>query len=195
MTASHDVLTEICRQGAREMTARAIEAAVAEWIEARAHLRDESGRRQVVRNGAHPERTILTGLGAIVKQPRVLDRRPGAAKEVFRPSVLPPSLRRTKSIDALIPRLYLQGVGTDDFPEALQVILGVDAKGLSANTLTRLEAAWEAEHEAWRKRSLKGKHYVYVWSGPTASISTFAGRTTASASWCSWTLPPTARRS
>jgi putative transposase len=165
LAASHDVLTEICRQGAREMLARAIEVEVAEWIEARAHLRDESGRRQVVRNGAHPERTILTGLGPIaVKQPRVLDRRPAPAKEVFRPGVLPPYLRRTKTIDALIPWLYLKGVSTGDFPEALQALLGVDAKGLSANTVTRLKAAWEDEHEAWSKRSLKGKHYVYVWA-------------------------------
>ena len=163
--ASHDVLTEICRQGAREMLARAIEAEVAEWIEAHAHLRDEAGRRQVVRNGAHPERTILTGLGPIaVKPPRVLDRRPAPAKGVFRPSALPPYLRRARTIDTLIPWLYLKGVGTGEFPEALQALLGVDAEGLSANTVTRLKAAWEAEHEAWSTRSLKGKRYVYVWA-------------------------------
>ena len=161
---SHDVLTEICRHGAREMLARAIEAEVADWIGSHAHLQDESGRRQVVRNGAHPERTILTGLGPIaVKQPRVLDRRPPGAKEVFRPSVLPPYLRRTKTIDELIPWLYLKGVSTGDFPEALQALLGVDVKGLSANTVTRLKAAWEAEYEAWSKRSLKGKRFIYVW--------------------------------
>lgn len=104
LPTSHDVLTEICRQGASEMLARAIEAEVAEWIDAHAPLQDESGRRQVVRNGAHPERTILTGLGPIaVKQPRVLDRRPAHAKEIFRPGILPPYLRRTKTIDELIP--------------------------------------------------------------------------------------------
>jgi putative transposase len=162
---SHDVLTEICRQGAREMLARAIEAEVADWIDSHAHFQDESGRRQVVRNGAHPERTILTGLGPIaVKQPRVLDRRPPDTKEIFRPSVLPPYLRRTKTIDDLIPWLYLKGVSTGDFPEALQALLGVDAKGLSANTVTRLKAAWEAEYEAWSKRSLKGKRFIYVWA-------------------------------
>jgi transposase-like protein len=158
-------LTEILRNGAREMLAKAIEAEVADWIDAHAHLKDESGRRQVVRNGSHPERTILTGLGAIeVKQPRVQDRRPPGERETFSPAVLPPYLRRTKSLDELIPWLYLKGVSTGDFPEALKAILGPDAPGLSANTVTRLKAAWEEEHRGWSKRSLKGKHYVYVWA-------------------------------
>lgn len=165
MPRSHDVLTEILRNGAREMLARAVEAEVAAWIDDHAHLKDESGRRQVVRNGSHPERTILTGLGPIeVKQPRVHDRRPAEERETFSPAVLPPYLRRTKSLDELVPWLYLKGISTGDFPEALKAILGPDAPGLSANTVTRLKAAWEAEHDAWSKRSLKGKHYVYVWA-------------------------------
>jgi putative transposase len=147
------------------MLARAIEAEVADWINARVQFTSEDGRRQVVRNGSHPERDILTGLGPItVKQPRVLDRRPGEQKEVFRPSVLPPYLRRTKTIDELIPWLYLKGISTGDFPEALQSLFGAEAKGLSANTVTRLKAAWEEEYRAWSKRSLKDKHYVYVWA-------------------------------
>jgi putative transposase len=162
---SRDALTEILRNGAREMLAKAIEAEVAEWIDARAQIRSQDGRRQVVRNGSHPEREILTGLGPMtVQQPRVLDRRPVHEKEVFRPSVLPPYLRRTKTIDELIPWLYLKGISTGDFPEALQSLLGVDAKGLSASTVTRLKAAWEEEHRAWSKRSLEGKQYVYVWA-------------------------------
>jgi putative transposase len=162
---SRDVLTEICRQGARKMLAQAIEAEVADWIDAHAHIRDEDGRRQVVRNGSHPERDILTGLGPIaVKQPRVLDRRSPEQRERFTPNVLPPYLRRTKTVDELIPWLYLKGVSTSDFPEALQALFGPDAKGLSANTVTRLKAAWEEEHRAWSKRSFKGKHYVYVWA-------------------------------
>jgi putative transposase len=162
---SHDVLTELCRRGAREMLARAIEAEVACWIDEHAHLTDESGRRQVVRNGSHPERTILTGLGPIaVKQPRVQDRRPPAERETFSPAVLPPYLRRTKNIDEAIPWLYLKGISTGDFPEALQGLFGVEAKGISATTVTRLKAAWEEDHRAWGKRSLKGKHYVYVWA-------------------------------
>ena len=165
LPGSHDVLTEICRQGAREMLAKAIEAEVANWIDEHAHLRDEAGHRQVVRNGSHPERTILTGLGPIaVKQPRVQDRRSPGERETFSPSVLPPYLRRTKNIDEAIPWLYLKGISTGDFPEALQGLFGVEAKGISATTVTRLKAAWEEEHRAWSKRSLQGKHYVYVWA-------------------------------
>ena len=141
---SRDVLGEILRRGAREMLARTIQAEVADWIDAHAHVTDPAGRRQVVRNGAHPERDILTGLGPItVQQPRVLDRRPAGQREPFRPSVLPPYLRRTKSIDDAIPWLYLKGISTGDFPEALQGLFGIEAKGLSANTVTRLKAAWE----------------------------------------------------
>ena len=147
------------------MLAKAVEAEVADWIDGHAHLKDAAGRRQVVRNGSHPERTILTGLGPLeVKQPRVQDRRPPEQRETFSPAVLPPYLRRTKSLDELIPWLYLKGISTGDFPEALKAIVGPDAPGLSANTVTRLKAAWEEEHRAWGKRSLKGKHYVYVWA-------------------------------
>jgi putative transposase len=160
-----DVLTEILRNGARQLLASAIEAEVADWIEAHAHIRDSDGHRQVVRNGSHPQRDILTGLGPIaVKQPRVLDRRPSEHKEIFRPSILPPYLRRTKNIDDAIPWLDLKGISTGDFSEALQGLFGIEAKGLSANTVTRLKSAWEEEHGAWSKRSLKGKHYVYVWA-------------------------------
>jgi putative transposase len=162
---SRDVLDEVLRQGARELLARTIQAEVADWIDAHAHLTDAAGRHQVVRNGAHPERKILTGLGPIaVQQPRVLDRRPPQERETFTPSVLPPYLRRTKNIDEAIPWLYLKGISTGDFPEALQGLFGVEAKGLSANTVTRLKASWEEEYGAWNKRSLKGKHYVYVWA-------------------------------
>jgi putative transposase len=165
LPGSQDVLTEVLRNGAREMLTKAIEAEVAAWIDEHARLQDESGRRQVVRNGSHPERTILTGLGPIeVKQPRVHDRRSPEQRETFTPAVLPPYLRRTKSLDELIPWLYLKGISTGDFPEALKALLGPDAPGLSANTVTRLKAAWEEEHRAWSQRSLKDKHYVYVWA-------------------------------
>ncbi|MBV8678567.1 MAG: IS256 family transposase [Planctomycetaceae bacterium] len=160
-----DVLTEILRDGARRMLAEAIEAEVAAWVDTHAHLRDAAGRRQVVRNGHLPERTIQTGIGEIpVQQPRVQDRRPAEQREKFTPAVLPPYLRRTKSLDELIPWLYLKGLSTGDFSEALQAILGPDAPNLSATTITRLKAAWEQEHEAWSQRSLAGKHYVYVWA-------------------------------
>ncbi len=165
LPGGRDVLTEVIRDGARLMLAQAIEAEVAAWIDAHAHLKDEAGRRQVVRNGHLPERAIQTGIGPIeVQQPRVRDRRPAQEREVFTSAILPPYLRKTRSLEGLIPWLYLKGVSTGDFAEALQAILGPDAPGLSAATVTRLKAAWEAEHEAWSKRSLAGKHYVYVWA-------------------------------
>jgi transposase-like protein len=165
LPGGHDALTEILRQGARRLLAEAVEAEVAAWIDARAEQRDERGRRQVVRNGHLPERTIQTGIGAVeVRQPRVHDRRPAEQWEKFTSAILPPYLRKTRSLEGLIPWLYLKGVSTGDFAEALQALLGPDAPGLSAATVTRLKAVWEAEHAAWSKRSLKGKHYVYVWA-------------------------------
>src|SRR5512143_2227222 len=160
-----DVLTEILREGARRILAQAVEAEVAAWIDAHAHLKDDDGRRQVVRNGHLPERTIQTGIGPVeVQQPRVRDRRPADEREAFSSAILPPYLRKTKSLEGLIPWLYLKGISTGDFSEALQALLGPDAPGLSAATVTRLKVAWEAEHEAWSKRSLSGNRYVYVWA-------------------------------
>lgn len=165
VAATQDVLTEILRDGARQMLSQAIQAEVAAWIEEHAHLKDQAGRQQVVRNGYLPERTLLTGVGPIeVKQPRVHDRRPSEEREKFTSAILPPYLRKTKSLEELIPWLYLKGVSTGDFAEALQALLGPDAPGLSAATITRLKAVWEQEHAAWSQRSLKGKRYVYVWA-------------------------------
>src|SRR5512135_3165768 len=165
LPTGQDVLTEVLRDGARRMLAQAIEAEVATWIDAHAHLTDQAGRQQIVRNGHLLERTIQTGIGPVeVKQPRVRDRRPADERESFTSAILPPYLRKTRSLEDLIPWLYLKGVSTGDFAEALQAILGPDAPGLSAATVTRLKAAWEAEHEAWSRRSLAGKHYVYVWA-------------------------------
>jgi putative transposase len=163
--SSADPLTDILRRGARTLLAQAIEAEVAAWIEGRSHLKDEGGRRQVVRNGHHPERTIQTGLGDVeVKQPRVLDRRPAEQRERFSSAILPPYLRRTKSVEELIPWLYLKGISSGDFTEALQALLGPEAPGLSATTVTRLKATWEGEYQTWSKRSLEGTSYVYVWA-------------------------------
>jgi transposase-like protein len=164
-STSQDALTEILRDGAKRLLAEAIQAEVADWIESHAHIKDLAGHRQVVRNGYLPERTIQTGLGDIqVKQPRVHDRRAGEERIKFTSSILPPYLKRTKSLDELLPWLYLKGVSTGDFSEALGALLGSDAPGLSATTVTRLKAAWEVEFDAWSKRSLAGKHYVYVWA-------------------------------
>jgi len=147
------------------MLTQAVEAEVADWIDRHAHLRDEVGHRQVVRNGAMPARTITTGVGPVeVKQPRVHDRRPSEEREKFTSQILPPYLRKTKSIEELIPWLYLKGVSTGDFSEALAALLGPEAPGLSATTVTRLKAVWETEYQGWSKRSLEGKHFAYVWA-------------------------------
>jgi putative transposase len=160
-----DVLTDVLRQGATRLLAQAIQAEVAAYLDAHSHLRDEAGRQQVVRNGCLPQRTILTGIGPVeVKQPRVQDRRPADQREKFTSAILPPYLRKTKSIEELIPWLYLKGISSGDFSEALAALLGPQAKGLSAATVTRLKAVWQQEYEAWSQRSLAGRHYVYVWA-------------------------------
>jgi transposase-like protein len=164
-TPGDDPLTEVLRRGARSLLAQAVEAEVAAYLQERAHLKDDSGRQQVVRNGHLPERTILTGIGPVeVKQPRVRDRRPDGEREAFTSAILPKYLRKTRSLEDLIPWLYLKGVSTGDFTDALKALLGPDAPGLSATTVTRLKAAWEVEYEAWGKRSLGDEHYVYVWA-------------------------------
>jgi transposase-like protein len=99
-----------------------------------------------------------------VKQPRVRDRRPVAEREKFESSILPSYLRRTKALDELLPWLYLKGVSTGDFSEALQALLGPDAGGLSATSITRLKASWELEFKDWSRRTLQGKRYAYVWA-------------------------------
>jgi len=163
--APRDVLTEILRDGAQRMLAQAIETEVDSWITNRVHLTDDDGHRLVVRNGHQPTRTIQTGVGSVdVTRPRVHDRRPEGVRERFESAILPRYLRRTKSIEELIPWLYLKGVSTGDFHEALQAILGANAPGLSATTITRLKATWETEFEAWNARSLHGERYVYVWA-------------------------------
>jgi transposase-like protein len=163
-TTSQDVLTAILRDGAQRLLAEAVEAEVHAWIASHAHVTDGAGRRQVVRNGYLPKRSILTGIGPVeVEQPRVLDRR-GEDGEVFSSKILPPYLRKTRSLEELIPWLYLKGVSTGDFSEALCALVGPDAPGLSAATITRLKEAWEGEFQEWSKRSLEGKPYVYLWA-------------------------------
>lgn len=165
-----DLLTDVLRRGARELLAQAIEQEVQEWLDARAGVTDERGRRLVVRNGHLPERTIQTGIGPVeVRQPRVHDRRRGDDREVFSSQILPPYLRKTKSLEELIPWLYLKGISTGDFQEALQALVGPDCPGLSANTITRLKSVWQEEYDVWSKRSLVGKEYVYVWADGISS--------------------------
>ncbi|HEU4678564.1 MAG TPA: IS256 family transposase [Terrimicrobiaceae bacterium] len=165
LPGSRDSLQEILRQGAQTMLTQAIEAEVAEWIEQHRHVTDQRGRRQVVRNGYLPERKLVTGVGEIaVEQPRVHDRRPAGEREHFSSKLLPPYLRKTKSIEELIPYLYLKGISTGGFQDALSALLGPDCPGLSATTIVRLKAVWEQEYHGWSTRSLEGREYVYVWA-------------------------------
>ena len=164
-TESKDVLTEILREGAQTLLVQAIEGEVADWIERHAGIKDQDGHRLVVRNGRLPKRKITTGIGQIeIEQPRVHDRRVGETAEKFTSKILPPYLRKTKSIEELIPWLYLKGISTGDFGEALQSLLGRDVPGLSASTITRLKSTWETDYRDWSKRSLEDKQYVYVWA-------------------------------
>ncbi len=163
--ASQDALSEILREGAQRMLAQAIQAEVDDWLDARCACVDDQGRRQVVRNGHLPERKIVTALGEIaVQQPRVRDRRSDEQREHFSSKLLPPYLRKTKSMEELIPFLYLKGISTGGFQEALAALLGPDCPGLSATTITRLKSVWEQEYAAWSQRSLKECEYVYVWA-------------------------------
>jgi len=164
-TTSQDVLTDILRAGAQQLLTQAIKAEVADWIDSHQQLTDAAGHRQVVRNGHLPQRTILTGVGPVeVEQPRVLDRRDGDAAEPFSSKILPPYLRKTKSLEELIPWLYLKGISTGDFAEALAALVGPEAKGLSASTITRLKEVWQGEFQEWNRRSLEGQQYVYLWA-------------------------------
>lgn len=157
-----DALTEVLRQGARELLQQAVEGEVAEFIARHRELKDEQERQRVVRNGYKPERRIQTGIGEVpVKAPRVRDRE-GEIK--FRSSILPAYLRRTRSIEELLPWLYLKGLSTGDFSTALAALLGKDARGLSAATISRLKEVWKGEYERWSKRDLAGKEYVYLWA-------------------------------
>ena len=149
------------------MLKKALEAEVADFVGRHERVVDGEGRRQVVRNGYLPERDVLTGAGPItVQQPRVRDRRagPSEGREVFTSKLLPPYLRRSKAMDELLPWLYLRGISTSDFPQALEALVGPDAAGMSSSTISRLAASWADDHEAWSRRDLSGKEYVYVWA-------------------------------
>ena len=165
--AVQSALDDVLREGARRLLQAAVEDEVEAYIQAHAHLRDGDGHRLVVRNGHAPERSIQTGLGDIpVSRPRVDDRRVDEDGERmrFESKLLPPYLRRTKNVEELIPWLYLKGISTGDFSEALGALLGTKAPGLSATTVTRLKKSWEDDFASWKQRSLSGKRYVYLWA-------------------------------
>ena len=162
-----DPLTDILRSGARRLLAQAIEAEVEAHIAAHSDLTDGRGRRRIVRHGYMPEREIQTGIGAVrVQAPRARDRDPdGVGGRIrFTSSILPPYLRRSRSIEELLPWLYLKGISTGDFSESLAALLGPDAPGLAASTIGRLKAVWWDEYEAWRRRDLSARRYVYFWA-------------------------------
>ena len=162
-----DPLTEVLRLGARRLLGQAVEAEVAGFVEAYAHLTDSAGRRRIVRHGHLPEREIQTGIGPVaVRCPRVRDRGAGETgpRLRFTSRILPPYLRRTKSIEELLPWLYLKGISTGDFCEALAALLGPEAPGLSASTIARLKEVWQGELEHWQRRDLSAKRHVYFWA-------------------------------
>jgi transposase-like protein len=162
-----DPITDVLRQGARKLLAEALEAEIESFLSQYADLKDEQGRKRVTRNGHLPERHIQTGIGPVpVKVPRARDREPEhePGPISFRSTLIPPYLRKTKSMEELIPWLYLKGVSTGDFSEALAALVGKDAPGLSASTISRLKDVWEGEYKQWQKRDLSHKRYVYIWA-------------------------------
>ena len=164
---SADPLTEVIQAGARELLRTAVQAEVSAFISEHAHLLDEDGRQRLVRHGFLPEREMMTGIGSVpVQVPRVRDRgaNTDGSKIKFTSKIVPPYLRKAKSVEELLPWLYLKGISTGDFSEALAALLGPNAEGVSSSTITRLKSNWWEEYETWRKRDLSGKRYVYIWA-------------------------------
>lgn len=155
-------LDELVRQGARQIIQQVVEAELAELLAQFENIKTLQGRRAVVRNGYLPEREILTGAGALaVKVPKVRDRCGSGVK--FNSALVPPYVRKSPRVSAALPWLYLKGISTGDMGDALSVLLGKDAKGLSANVVSRLKAQWADEQTAWSRRDMSAARYVYWW--------------------------------
>jgi len=162
-----DPLTDILRSGARRLLAEALETEIEIFLSQYADLKDDQGRKRITRNGYLPEREIQTGIGSVpVKVPRARDRQSNdeSGPVRFRSSLLPPYLKKTKSMEELIPWLYLKGVSTNDFSDALAALVGKDSPGLSASTISRLKNVWQDDLDKWKKRNLSFKDYVYIWA-------------------------------
>ncbi len=163
-----DPLTELAREGARRMLAEALKAEADAFVASFAAERLDDGRKRIVRHGFGPERQIQTGIGALdVQRPKVRDRLANtdpSAKVRFTSNILPKWARRSVSLDALLPVLYLKGISTGDFQEALSAILGADAPNLSPSVISRLTEGWQAEYDAWTRRDLSARNYVYIWA-------------------------------
>jgi putative transposase len=159
----HDPLTDLLRDGARALIQQAVEAELQAFLNDYRNVMDLKGRQTVVRNGYLPERDIVTGVGNVaVKMPKVRDRSGGGVK--FNSSLVPPYVRKAKRVEAALPWLYLRGISTGDMQEALSVLLGSEAKGLSPAVVSRLKTQWGDEYQAWNQRDLSQERYVYVWA-------------------------------
>ena len=162
---SPDPLSDVLRAGARHLIEQAVEAELIALLSAHVDDKTEDGRARLVRHGHLPEREVMTGIGPVpVKVPRVRDRGCSEEKIRFTSSILPPYLRKAKSIEELLPWLYLKGISTGDFQEALAALLGPNAAGLSSTTISRLKADWWDEYERWQRRDLSARRFVYVWA-------------------------------
>lgn len=158
-----DELSEMLRAGAQAMIRAAVEAELESFLGAYEGERDGRGRRAVVRNGHQPEREVLTGLGPVkVQVPKTRDRAGGG--RCFRSALLPPYLRKARRVEAVVPWLYLKGVSTNDFGEALEALFGGEVKGLSPAAITRMKRVWEEQYEEWQRREWHGHEFVYVWA-------------------------------
>jgi transposase-like protein len=161
-----DPLTDLLRAGARKLLAQAIESEAEAYLASMRDLKLPDGRERLVRHGHGPERTLQTGIGPVeVSRVKIRDRgATGADRIRFTSAILPKWARRTKSLDALLPILYLRGLSTGDFQEALSALLGQDAPNLSPSVVTRLTGEWQGEYERWQARDLSARRYVYVWA-------------------------------
>ena len=160
---AQDPLSELLRRGARQLLQQAVEAELESFLERYRDVQLTDGRQAVVRNGYQPERSVQTGIGDVaVRTPKVRDRTGSGIR--FHSALLPPYLRRTRSVTELLPWLYLKGISTGDFQEALEALLGPQAPGLSAATISRLKRDWQGEHAAWCERDLSDRRYVYWWA-------------------------------
>jgi transposase-like protein len=163
-----DPLTEIAREGARRMLVTALEAEIEAFLDGFAEERLADGRQRLVRHGHAPERKVQTGIGALkLRRPKIRDRAADVAHDEkirFTSHILPKWARRSRSLDALLPVLYLRGISTGDFQEALSAILGAEAPNLSPGVISRLAAEWETEYERWQHRDLSARPYVYIWA-------------------------------
>ena len=159
---SRDTLTELLRSGARQLLAQALEAERADLLAQYADQQDEHGRALVVGNGHHPEREIQTGLGPVpVQVPKVRSRQ--GPPVTLHSALVPPYVRKTATLEAAIPWLYLKGISTGEMQTALEALVGPEAKGLSASTVARLKQTWREEYHTWRQQRLDEENWVYIW--------------------------------